>query len=82
MQTHTYKELKEGLHFIEMYDTEYSATNQLLATVAAEVRRSFSKHPGKVKTKDFMPRYVKKTKKSGYNMGMSKAFWGALLGGK
>lgn len=67
--------------------TEHGKMDYYMAQIAAEVRRSFVKHPNKVRAKDFLMKFelknpVSKNEENVDKMARSKTFWSMLLSGR
>jgi len=79
-------EYLEWIHFLDKKDTNTEKIEHYLAALTAEVRKSYVKHPQKVRVKDFLFKFVKKAEKIKKDLSIAertsraKLFWGALLG--
>lgn len=66
--------------YLEEEPNKFNALYFYLAQIAAEVRRSFIKHPDKVKTNDFMIKFVDKKSSNVKKAKQSKSTWLRWLG--
>ena len=69
--------------YLEEEPNKFNALYFYLAQIAAEVRRSFIKHPDKVKTKNFIIKFIKIVDKKSSNVKkakQSKSTWLRWLG--
>ena len=66
----------------------YEKEDYYLAQIAAEMRRTFAKHPRRIKLKDFILQFKRKKEKKKKKMSVKertkemKAWWGAVLSRK
>lgn len=89
MQKTTSQEFVDWMTFLDQEVNSFHREDYYLAQIAAEVRRTFTKNPSHIKTKDFIIEFKtntskKKTSKKSpeEKLKMSKTYWLSLSGVK
>lgn len=59
---------------------DFHREDYYLAQIACEVRRSYVKHPGRVKLKDFLIKFESRKPDTRPSLQESKQFWFSALG--